>query len=98
MEHLFYFELAGGLEVGAAASPLGEDGASLIGEQAHCLRAARIDAEDMHLTICYNRTCLLSSLPHAQCCNARWRSEPFQLPSSKSATPLGHCGAKRSAR
>ena len=48
MEHLFDFELAGGLQVGAAASSLGEDGAILVGEQAHRLGAARVDAEDMH--------------------------------------------------
>ena len=48
MEDLLDLELADGLQVGAAAPRLREHFAVLVGQLAHGLGAACVDAEDVH--------------------------------------------------
>ena len=47
MEHLLDLQLAGGLQVRAAAARFGEHAGLLVGELTDCFRAAGIDAEDV---------------------------------------------------
>ena len=48
VEHLLDLELALGLQVGAAGTAFGEDAAVAVGEERHRLRAAGVDAENVH--------------------------------------------------
>ena len=48
VEHLLDLELALGLQVGAAGAAFADDAAVGVGEEGDGLRAAGVDAEDMH--------------------------------------------------
>ena len=50
VQHLLDRELARGVQVRAGAARLGDDRPLFVGEQAHRLGAARIDAEHVHVS------------------------------------------------
>jgi hypothetical protein len=49
MQHLLESELASRVEIRARTASFRDDPAALVGEQTHRLRAAGIDAQDVHV-------------------------------------------------
>ena len=70
MEHLLDVELAGRVEVRAAAASFRENGSAIVSEQTHGLGAARIDAEYI---ACPSILCYPCRMPNAAACRAARR-------------------------